>query len=322
MEGEPLVLSGQEPALLCWAPVTPGSVRIRGCYRAADEGCRTYREGRDYVVDYAAGTVARTAVSSIPDFTRHPLYGRRRFPSEVPENGNYPYLVWVDYASPAGAPLAASAGPADRLPRTQARLRRGGRLKLLVYGDSIAAGAQVSQLDRSFVNRYAADLMARYPEARIEVINAATAGDESAQGVAHINERVVTAMPDLVLLAFGMNDQKRYPHRPDGVAPAAYAANLRAMVEGIRANSGAEVVIVSACPPHPDWQHTSGSSGVLAAAARRVADEEGCAFADAYAVWMRVLERKDASSLLGNNINHPNDFGHWLYVEALRAAGL
>jgi hypothetical protein len=30
-----------------------------------------------------------------------------------------------------------------------------------------------------------------------------------------------------------------------------------------------------------------------------------------------VLKRKDPSSLLGNNINHPNDFGHWLYVVAL-----
>jgi hypothetical protein len=38
-------------------------------------------------------------------------------------------------------------------------------------------------------------------------------------------------------------------------------------------------------------------------------------------VWAKALQRKDASSLLGNNINHPNDFGHWLYLQALEAIG-
>jgi hypothetical protein len=34
---------------------------------------------------------------------------------------------------------------------------------------------------------------------------------------------------------------------------------------------------------------------------------------------MKVFKRKDQSSLLGNNINHPNDFGHWLYAQAFEA---
>jgi acyl-CoA thioesterase I len=40
-----------------------------------------------------------------------------------------------------------------------------------------------------------------------------------------------------------------------------------------------------------------------------------------YGPWMKVLERKDPESLLANNINHPNDFGHWLYFQALCAVG-
>jgi acyl-CoA thioesterase-1 len=31
------------------------------------------------------------------------------------------------------------------------------------------------------------------------------------------------------------------------------------------------------------------------------------------------LSRKDLPSLLANNINHPSDFGHWLYFEALKS---
>jgi hypothetical protein len=54
-----------------------------------------------------------------------------------------------------------------------------------------------------------------------------------------------------------------------------------------------------------------------AAATAAVADELNLAFVDVYGPWMKVLARKDPESMLGNNINHPNDFGHWLYLEAL-----
>jgi hypothetical protein len=38
-----------------------------------------------------------------------------------------------------------------------------------------------------------------------------------------------------------------------------------------------------------------------------------------YATWKMVLKRKDQPSLLNNDINHPNDFGHWLYAQAFEA---
>ena len=39
-------------------------------------------------------------------------------------------------------------------------------------------------------------------------------------------------------------------------------------------------------------------------------------------LWEKVLARKGAPSLLHNNINHPNDFGHWIYFQVLRQIGL
>ena len=57
-------------------------------------------------------------------------------------------------------------------------------------------------------------------------------------------------------------------------------------------------------------------------ATERVALEEGCAFADVYHFWMSLAALKKPEDLLANNINHPNDFGHWIYVEALQAIGL
>jgi hypothetical protein len=59
-----------------------------------------------------------------------------------------------------------------------------------------------------------------------------------------------------------------------------------------------------------------------AEATQSVAAEVNAPYADVFGVWEHVLKRKDPSSLLGNNINHPNDFGHWLYVVALEGLKL
>jgi hypothetical protein len=54
-------------------------------------------------------------------------------------------------------------------------------------------------------------------------------------------------------------------------------------------------------------------------ATKQAADDTHSPYADVFDVWKKVLARKDPPSLLGNNINHPNDFGHWLYLQALAA---
>ena len=50
-----------------------------------------------------------------------------------------------------------------------------------------------------------------------------------------------------------------------------------------------------------------------AAATERVVLETGCAYADVFNNWQGVAVRKKPEDLLGNNINHPNDFGHWIF---------
>ena len=56
-----------------------------------------------------------------------------------------------------------------------------------------------------------------------------------------------------------------------------------------------------------------------AAATEAVAWEKQCAYADVYHLWSQFAGKKKPEDLLGNNINHPNDFGHWLYFQALVA---
>lgn len=134
-----------------------------------------------------------------------------------------------------------------------------------------------------------------------------------------LQEKVLCHTPDLVLIGFGMNDHN---HEGFGVPLDAFAANLRAMITRIRAATGAEVVLFSAFPPNPRWHCGSHNMAAYAQATERVAREEHCAFADVYGLWMTIASRKKPEDLLGNNINHPNDYGHRLYFQALQAIGL
>jgi hypothetical protein len=84
----------------------------------------------------------------------------------------------------------------------------------------------------------------------------------------------------------------------------------------------AEIMLLSAFPPNRKWHYGSQNMAACAEATERVAREKHCAFADVYRFWMTIAARKQPEDLSGNNINHPNDFGHWLYVQALEATGL
>jgi acyl-CoA thioesterase-1 len=59
-----------------------------------------------------------------------------------------------------------------------------------------------------------------------------------------------------------------------------------------------------------------------AAATEHVVLETGCAHADVFNNWQAVAVRKKPEDLLCNNINHPNDFGHWIYFRVLCELGL
>jgi hypothetical protein len=57
-------------------------------------------------------------------------------------------------------------------------------------------------------------------------------------------------------------------------------------------------------------------------ATEAVAREKNCAYADVYHNWQAIAAAKKPEDLLGNNINHPNDFGHGIYFQVLLRIGL
>ncbi|MBP8130231.1 MAG: SGNH/GDSL hydrolase family protein [Candidatus Hydrogenedentes bacterium] len=315
MTGESLVLVKTEPGRLCYDALVEGAVTVRSTYEPGLAHTVVYEPGIDYVVDYGAGTVARTPGSRIPDFSTNMLYGRQGFDhNQSPGFGNGGFFVFVDYETRAPFPLCAPTDQSALLPKTAEKLRNGGPFKIVAYGDSITAGGDATSLHLQFQERWAQYLRERFARARITVENGATGGDSTVQGLARLREKVLDRAPDLVLIGFGMND-----HNINGPTPEQFAENLKTIISLVREHTGAEVVLFSAFPPNPDWKFGSHRMELYAEATRLAAGQAGCAYADVWGVWQKVLARKDLSSLLGNNINHPNDFGHWLYFQALKS---
>lgn len=313
IRGDSLVLVDEQPALLCYADLVPGSVRVRNRYEETMEGCESYIEGRDYVVDYEQGALRRTADSRIPNFRYNILFGIKGFDHTKYETyGNHDYFVWVDYDSLDTRPLAESNSQAYLLPQTVQRLTSGGPFKVVAFGDSITAGGEASEVRLRYQERWITELAKLYPRAELLSLNSATGGDDTFLGLQRLQDKVISHNPDLVLIAFGMNDLR--------ISGSVFSQNLKKMIERIRQGTAAEVMVISTFPPNPDWIYATGNSYEIAAATEATAREMRCAYADVHSVWARVLQRKNLPSLLGNNINHPNNFGHWLYLQALLAA--
>ena len=315
--GESVVFFGEEPSPLAFRPARGAALRLRNTYRPG-AGTVTYEEGRDYRVDHDKGTVTRLPGSRLPDFRTNVLFGQAEFDhTKFPGYGNLPFFAYADYDSAAAFRWYPTPAPGDPLAAARARLAAGGPFIVVAFGDSIANGGEASSPDLVFWRRWIADLQAKYPGARIAGVNGATGGDTTTRGLERLRTKVLDARPDLVLVAFGMND-----HNRRGVPPADFERQLTEIVTRVRSGTGAAVVLVSTFPPNPRWVHGTRRMDEYATITARVAVATGSAHADVYGLWQAMTERKRPEDLLANNINHPNDFGHWIYYRALSATGL
>ena len=329
MRGDPLCFvergDGDARALLLFPPER--TISLRSAFSGVD-----YEEGRDFLIDAAAGVVLRPRGSRIPLITRDELY-----PSIDPDGSGFMFKrgearTWLmsgdgdlfhrrqvaaTYTHRAGSwrgfvPPFRGAG----LPRTMRRLRARDPLTIAVTGDSISEGfnasgfAGVPPYQPAYVDLVVAGLTEAYGSA-IALHNLASAGWTSDNGLADA-ERVGAAAPDLVIVAYGMNDA--------GYAePAAFSANIAGILDEVRRRAPAEFILVAPMLPNPEWHYPLMERFDAYRDALAKLGGDGAVLADVTTLWKALLERKSVYDLTGNGINHPNDFGHQMYAQVLLA---
>lgn len=293
----------------------------------------TFEPGKDYDVNLADGTISVPAGSRIPVTTHEQMYPLMS--SDLPKMGRksgdkkrgimfaegpfyHKLQVEVAYRHEPGqwqGPTSKYAG--DSLPKTIAKLRDKQPLKIVVFGDSISQGSNASLYTKAppgcppYAGLTARSLEKHFGS-KVTLTNKAVDGTTSKEGLQLAKDgQVANSEPDLVIIAFGMNDV--YFQRE----AEKYQANIRGMIERIHADApDAEVILVASMLPNAE----RGIPLTLFPKYREALAElcgPGVALADVTSIWGELLKHKSFYDLTGNGINHPNDFGHRVYAETI-----
>ena len=229
--------------------------------------------------------------------------------------------VYVEYETEETWAGSTPRDESARLPRLHRKLQDRESLTLAILGDSISEGADATV--RLKVPPYAPPYPARFANflratfgSEVALHNFSVGGKTAAWG-AEQTEAVAGIQPDLLIIAFGMNDSSAR------CEAGAYRGQIERIISGVTARSPAtEFVVVSGMTPIPYWAHSHLE--FLAAYHVELSQlaRPGVALADVRTSWLHLLERKDDLALSGNGINHPNDFGHRVYADVLIASVL
>jgi len=205
------------------------------------------------------------------------------------------------------------------LPGTIDRLQQRSSLHMLIYGDSIATGANASGRSKAapfmpgWFDLLAETLRTAYGHPAIRLTNTSVGGTSSRWGADQAQARAARHKPDLAIIGFGMNDGS------GRVRPEDYLANIQLIIDRIRAvNPACEFILIATMLPNIEVSSFWGMQkdyrpGLLAM------EGEGIAVADMTAMHETLLKRKRYYDMTGNNVNHPNDFLARVYAQVLAA---
>lgn len=207
-------------------------------------------------------------------------------------------------------------GKGEKIPRFLSKLENGENVTMLFYGDSITTGAQSSGFEQVSPQADIWPVMVKkYIEAEygvgVNYINKAVGGYTTNQGAQNFGNGVNRSGVDLLVLAFGMNDQN--------TALSKYKSLIQSMIEDFRReNPEGEIVLVSAMTPsyETDWY---GNQPIFKQALYELEKGyNGCVCADVTSIFEYLFEAgKRFRDVTVNNVNHPNDFAARLYAQVL-----
>lgn len=319
----------------------------------------TYTEGKDYTVSGKTITrTANSAIpyQSYGVYVEHygqdwiklasdPTYSVR---SSV---NAYEYQVTVFYTH--SDDWAGSFVPESQtayLPKTMQKLQNNEPIKMVLYGDSLFTGCdtsggtevtvangsygtygngtvnwgvQNSNLREPYMPAWPEllkqGLEAKYGNTKITKINRASCSTETKGALTALNKYVVSEVPDLVLIGFGMNQANSNPD--------SYRADIETMIAAVRAvNPDAEFLLFSTMVPNTEI--ATYSNNKLADMEKALFDirksQSGVGVVSINSMFHCINDElgKKYFDYSLNNINHPSDFGIMIYAQmALTAFG-
>ncbi|MCR5683787.1 MAG: SGNH/GDSL hydrolase family protein [Clostridiales bacterium] len=323
---------------------------IGGVY-TADLGTE-FEEGRDYLL--RDGSLVRPEGSRMPFIPLDRFYPAEHRDGQdfgCTEEG-HPFLgfgegdamirfmVDVTYRHAAVWDGPIPPPQTDKCVRFLDKLARGEEATILFYGDSITTGANSSGVvgvpphaepfpvmtARALAEKYGytlsidvipygpVDPVKKTGSRVLHYVNTAVGGMDSKWGLANVGERAIAYQPDLMILAFGMNDGWR--------SCAEFTDLTKQIARAVQKDSPmTDILLLSSILPH--WRaagfygHQIEYEDGLWAFAE---GEEHIGVAPMTSMHRHLLRRKEYYHATGNNVNHPSDFMARVYAMTLCAA--
>lgn len=296
---------------------------------ASANGVTTYEEGRDYVWKAGSNVIFLPPNSRIPVITWARLHPAKGAPMSLgksadgksallyQEPGDFFQSLEVaftyDHREKWKGEIPHSAG--KDLARTEAKLRAK-RLKLVIFGDSVSAGAGASGSFHAPPNQppytelVAAGLRKRYG-ADVDATNLAEGGQDSTWAV-KMAYKAAAQNPDLVIVGFGGNDATRR------ISADSFKQNIQRVIDTIRKTSpNVDFILIAPMTANPDWPESDANLCEQYRDALLRLAGPGVAVADEFSMWQELVKNKKFLDLTANGINHPNDFGHRVYAQVV-----
>ncbi len=293
----------------------------------------TYTQGEDFIIEN--NCIVLTENSRIFAFTEQEVYQAEPIPDKhFPHpTGNllfgeadfyHRHQICVTYTcAPGGWTGMRPESAQKQLPRTFEKLQNGEPLSVVVYGDSISAGANASKNSNAepfqppYATLFVQGLRAHFG-CDITFHNPSVGGKNAVWGDESAKERVCIHNPDFVVIAFGMND--------GGRDLKAFADNIRGIMQQVRErNPAAEFLLIATSTPNPILTDPRAKFFNGQHLFKEVLDEiaadpivgNGVAVANIRDMQAFLHSKKRFIDTTGNNVNHPNDFFHRLYAQYL-----
>ena len=233
-----------------------------------------------------------------------------------------------------------NAGVADRFDRLLGRIAANvsdyaaAPVLIVALGDSVTQGYTAHATidhDGVYHARLKRSLEGMHPLTTFSVINAGAAGHTVQDAIKRLERDVIRFEPDLVIVAFGLNDAAHGGF--EGVKQ--FKADLNRLLEQVEADTNAHVLLVTPSfmlkqtndHIHPaELVYVAGllplqRGGVVAAyatAIRQVGAARHLPVADVYAAWEQAsLEGVNTDDWLSNGLNHPTGEAHAITAELL-----
>lgn len=216
----------------------------------------------------------------------------------------------------------------EKLYMDRAGLEKHGPITIVAFGDSVthgALGAGIIDYEGVYYNRLKKKLNALRNYVPVNVINAGIGGITAKGSLGRMDSQVLSHSPDLIIVAFGLNDvngtledyvESLREIFAKGLASGAEVVYLTPNMLNTRVDKDTEEKYLNYAAITASYQN-SGRMDEYIDAGRTLALSMGVLVADAYARWKEISKTEDVTLLLDNRINHPKTEMHQIFCDLI-----